>query len=123
MTDRKEYLKAIKEERKTTHKRVEVQFTIQEFKEFERIAKQECLHPNTLIKNMAIAYKDTKYFMPANVLESLNEVSKLIRNIADNLNQMAHSSNIFQSVDQNLVFTHLSQLDRTIKDYVKAKIK
>jgi len=100
----KEYQKQHKQARKSTHRRVEVQLTLAEYRAFERIAKSEGVSTNTLVKNMAIAYRDSHYFMPKQLQESVDKLSLLIRNIANNLNQMAHSANVFHQVDESTVF-------------------
>ncbi|OMH28069.1 hypothetical protein [Motiliproteus sp. MSK22-1] len=121
--DRKEYQKKIKQERKLTHPRVEIQLTASEYKRFEKIAKAENTTVNTVVKNMAIAYRDTKYLVPTQIQDSLNTLTRLVRNIAGNLNQLSHTSNIFRDIDQNLVFEHLAQLDKKIDDFVQGKLK
>lgn len=119
----KEYQQQQKRARKTTHRRIELQLTLAEHRAFERIAKQEGVSVNTLIKNMATAYRDSHYFMPAQLQASVDKLSLLIRNIANNLNQMAHSANVFHQVDANTVFKHLAQLDKQVQDFVKNKLK
>ncbi len=121
--DRAAYQKQIKRERKSTHKRVEIQLTLKEYHAFKRIAVRENTSVNSVIKNMAIAYRDTQHIVPSELKQSLDNVGKLIRNIADNINQMAHSANIFKDVDENLIFQHLAQLDKQVQDFVKHKIR
>jgi len=124
VTDRDNaYFSARREQRKNTHKRVELQLTIKEYNEFLKIAKQENLTTSKVIKNMAVAYKDSKYYVPDSIKQSLSKVSFLIRNIANNLNQMSHSANVLGGVDRNAVFGHLQQLDKTVSDFVKGKIQ
>ena len=108
MTDRDgTYFASRRKERKLTHKRVELQLTIQEYNDFKKIAEKEGLSPSMVIKNMSIAYKDSKYYIPHSVQESLNKLSFLVRNIANNLNQMSHSANVFGDIDRDIVFKHL----------------
>ena len=121
--NKKEYQKHEKQKRKSTHKRVEIQLTIAEHRAFERIAKREGISTNRLVKNMAIAYHDSQYFMPAQLQASVDKLSLLIRNIANNLNQMAHSANVFKQVDETIVFQHLAKLDEQVQEFVKGKIK
>jgi len=121
--DRKQYQQRKKQERKQTHKRVELQFTTREYAQFEKIAKKEGVTVNALIKNMAVAYRDTKHFVPAQIQESLNTLTFLIRNIANNLNQLSHSSNIFYDIDRDRVFEHLAQMDEQVQEFVKGKLK
>ncbi len=121
--DRSAYQKLKKHERKSTHKRIEIQLTLKEYQAFKRAAKKEGTTVNNLIKNMAIAYRDTSYFVPAELKQSLDGVGMLIRNIANNINQMAHSANIFHDVDANRVFQHLADLDKQVQDFIHNKIR
>lgn len=121
--DRSAYQKLKKHERKSTHKRIEIQLTLPEYQAFKRAAKKEGTTVNHLIKNMAIAYRDTEYFIPADLKKSLDNFGMLIRNIANNINQMAHSANIFQDVDANRVFQHLADLDKQVQDFIHHKIR
>ncbi|MGI1671640.1 MAG: plasmid mobilization relaxosome protein MobC [Neptuniibacter sp.] len=121
--DRRSYQKLKKLERKQTHKRVELQLTHNEYSQFEKIARREGVSVNAIIKNMAVAYRDTKYFIPSQVQDSLNTLTYLIRNIANNLNQLSHSANIFQGIDRNRIFEHLAQMDEAIQEFVNGKLK
>lgn len=121
--DRTAYQKQAKHERKSTHKRVEIQLTLKEYHAFKRLAERENTSVNSVIKNMATAYRDTEHFVPNELKQSLDNLGKLIRNIADNVNQMAHNTNLFKDVDSALVFQHLAQLDKQIQDFVKHKIR
>lgn len=121
--DRKQYQHRKKLERKQTHKRIEIQLTNREYAQFQKIAQQESTTVNHLIKNMAIAYRDTKFIVPAQLQEPLNQLTFLIRNIAGNLNQLSHSANIFRDIDRDRVFEHLASLDDKVQDFVKGKLK
>lgn len=123
MDKKKEYKKRKNAERKLTQKRVELALPLSEFKAFKKLADKEQISTNTLIKNMAIAYRDNQYFVPRELKEELDILSLLIRNIANNLNQLSHSANIFEQVDKNLVFSHLRELDETVKHFVDKKMK
>ncbi len=122
-TTQREYQKRKKLERKSTHKRVEIQLTLAEYRAFVRIAKNEDMSTNSLIKKMAIAYRDKVYFVPNELQASVNKLSLLIRNIANNLNQMAHSANVFKRVDENRVFQHLVSLDEQVQAFVKNELQ
>ncbi len=121
MMDRSEYFKQKSEERKNTHKRIQVTLTISQYKEFEKIAHKEEVSVSKLLSNMAIAYRDKSYFYPKEILDSLSEFNRSIRGVANNLNQLSKSSNIFKEVDKNLVFNHLKELDKKISNFIKGK--
>ena len=117
--DRKAYQKAKHIERKSTHKKVTVTMTMSEFKEFETIAKKENLTVNKLLFQLANSYKDETYFIPDSLKVELDQLNLLIRNIANNINQIAHSSNIFYEADQQAVLKNLQSLDRLVYDFIK----
>ena len=121
--DRQSYLKQKKQERKSTHKRVELQLSVREYQRFERAAKKEGVSVNQLITNMAVAYRDSRYFIPHEIKTALDTTSRLIRNIANNINQIAHRANLFEDVDEKLVFDHLAKLDQDIKQFVEGKLQ
>ena len=121
--DRQSYLKQKKQERKSTHKRVELQLSVREYQRFERIAKKEGVSVNQLVTNMAVAYRDSRYFIPHEIKTALDTTSRLIRNIANNINQIAHRANLFEDIDEKMVFDHLAKLDQDIKQFVEGKLQ
>ncbi|MGH1540676.1 MAG: plasmid mobilization relaxosome protein MobC [Arenicella sp.] len=116
--DRKTYQKAKYIERKSTHKKVAVTMTLSEFKSFSRLAKKEKMTPNRLILSYATAYRDGQQLVPKALKKRLDEHNFLIRNMANNLNQMAHSSNIFHDAEKQNILKNLEHLNKAVTDLV-----
>lgn len=107
-------------------KRKEIYFTPAEMDGFNAVALKENTKAGIVIRNMALAY------LQGNRLPSLEEKTKLdtiekeihslgllVRNIANNVNQMAHHSNSLNYMieEQNLL-QYLQALDKNIKDTI-----
>lgn len=113
--DRKLYLKKKNQERKQTHRRFELSMPKQEAKRFEALAKKEGLSPNRLIVRLANAYLDESYFVPKKLKTRLDEHNFLVRNVANNVNQIAHSSNIFNNAEKQAVLKNLDELNEQVR--------
>jgi hypothetical protein len=107
-------------------KRKDIYFTPGEMEGFNAVALKENTKAGIVIRNMALAY------LQGNRLPSLEEKTKLdtiekevhslgllVRNIANNVNQMAHHSNSLNYMieEQNLL-QYLQTLDKNIKDTI-----
>lgn len=123
MDDRKTYQKKYKQTYAKTHKQLSLTLLNAEYKTFEALAKKEGVKVSTLVKNMAIAYQQQQTFVPASIEQELKELKFLIRNIANNVNQMAHYSNTIHAlVDENEFLGELQKLEQTINDYTLGKL-
>jgi hypothetical protein len=107
-------------------KRKEIYFTPVEMDDFNAVALKENTKAGIVIRNMALAY------LQGNRLPSLEEKTKLdkvekevhalgllVRNIANNVNQMAHHSNSLNyMVEEQNLLQYLQSLDKNIKDTI-----
>ena len=116
--DRKSYLKRKNQERKLTHKRFEISIPIADAKPFVKLAKKEGVSPNRLIFNYAQSYLDGRYIVPKSLKKRLDHHNFLIRNIANNVNQIAHSSNIFHDAEKLNILKNLDQLNKTVQTLI-----
>ena len=124
--DRKEYQKAYWSKYKDNTRRYQprISLTDTEFKTFSKLAKAEGISISKLIKNMAIAYQQESFLLPQSQLDKLDEFVYLVRNIANNINQMAHHSNSIKSVvDSGRVFDHLKMIEDEVKSFVTKPYK
>lgn len=120
--DKKEYLKEYR--KGYTKKRVCITVSESEYKTLEAKAKLEGVKVNTLVKNMAFYYMLNKTYVPNSVISELRELSFLIRNIANNVNQSAHYSHIIRGlVNENGLLEELKKLEDLVKSYTVEKIK
>jgi len=123
LDDRRSYQKQYKKEYAKTHRQISLSVTNTEYCDFQALAKREKTKVSTLIKNMALAYSQQETLMPKVVLEELAELRYLIRNIANNVNQMAHYSNTVHSlVEENEFLAEIQNLEKVVKDYTENKL-
>tara|TARA_B100001063_G_C16307348_1_gene331257 strand:- start:93 stop:491 length:399 start_codon:yes stop_codon:yes gene_type:complete len=122
--DKSEYQKEYLKDYRKDKKRVEFQLPLSEYCEFEKIAVKEGISPNSCIKNMALAYRQQKYMVPREVSDRLDRLSFLVRNIANNVNQVAHRSNTLNAmVEEHDLLMELKKLDDMVKDFTLNKLK
>ena len=108
---RKLYNKQYKAEYKQRVKRVYLVFSQSEYDEIEKRAKSENVKPATLVKNMALAYHQQVHIMPEPIKEELQELRFLLRNVANNINQIAHHSNTIQRLaDENGLLLEIQKM-------------
>ncbi len=101
-----------------SHKRVELNFTFAEYREFKTAAQKENLSVSQTVKNMAIAYQQQHYFIPTELKEKLDTLHFLIRNVANNVNQIAHRSNTLKvMVQENELLMELKKLEDMVTEY------
>lgn len=118
--DRREYQKQYKEEYNKTVKRVNLTLTQTEYSYFKRIADKEGVKVGKVIKTMALAQLGKTFFQPAEIQKKLDDLIFLIRNIANNLNQIARHSNTIKIVlDENKVFSYIKSLEQSIKEHLR----
>ena len=121
---RKLYNQKYKSEYKERVHRMSLSFSKAEYKEIEKRAKTEGVKPTTLVKNMAIAYHQQNTIIPEPIVEELQELRFLLRNVANNINQIAHYSNTIQRLaDENGLLLEIQKMEQIINDYVIHKLK
>jgi hypothetical protein len=121
---RKLYNKEYKAEYKDRVHRVTVGFNKSEYEEIEQRAKKEGVKPTTLVRNMTLAYHQQTPIVPESIKEELQELRFLIRNVANNINQIAHYSNTIQRLaDENGLLLEIQKMEKTINDFVAQKLK
>lgn len=116
--DRTEYQKKYRQGYKAQAKRVNLTFGLSEFNSIARAAKSSGEPVSAYVKRMAIAAHDETVTasVPEDVLEELADLSRVIRTIANNVNQMArHSNRIGQVLDEQEVFLHIQRLETDLR--------
>jgi uncharacterized protein Yka (UPF0111/DUF47 family) len=64
-----------------------------------------------------------KVFVPKEIEEELKELRFLIRNIANNVNQIAHHSNLVEKlVNENEFLMEIKKLEDAVFDYTKKRL-
>jgi len=120
MTDdkRKEYLRSYqKYHYRKTRKMVTFALLNEEHKKFKKQADKVGVTANTLAKNIVLNYIENtpNNFSSIEQKELLKEYMRISRGIATNINQMAHSSNIGDYVDVNILINSLKNYENEFK--------
>jgi hypothetical protein len=120
----KNYHKEYRKDYDKKTKYVTVSIPISEYEELEKQAKKEGVKVSTLLKNMALAYMQTKTLTPKAIEDRLSEFIFLMRNIANNINQIARNSNLLKHlVEENGLLMELKKIEDLVKEYTLNKIK
>lgn len=107
-------------------KRKDIYFTPGEMDAFNAVALKENTKPGIVIRNMALAYLQGSRLPDAQELKKLESIenelhslSLLVRNIANNVNQMAHNSNSLNyMIEEQGLLEYLQKLDESMKSTV-----
>lgn len=124
MADRKEYHKKYNKEVRKKLKDVHIYLTQEEYEFFKQISEKEGVKVSKLLKTMALSQAGKTFYLPKDVQDKLTEFVFLMRNIANNVNQIArHSNTVKNLIDENGLLSYLRDLESTVKDYVRSKAK
>lgn len=120
---RQAYKKAWNQKNKTQVKRVSITLSNEEYRELEQRAKQENVKITTLVKNMALAFHQQQSVVSQDLKTELQDMRFIFRNIANNINQIAHHSNTIKRLaDENGLLLEIKKLeDIILEHYQKPK--
>jgi len=120
----KEYHKQYRKEYSKRVKYLNVSIPMKTYKEMQDIANKEGVKVSRLFKDMAIAYMQQKTFVPKEVEEELKQLRLLIRNVANNVNQVAHHSHIVNGmINENELLEEIKKLESIVNDYTLKKLR
>jgi hypothetical protein len=120
----KDYHKKYREEYKKKVKYINVAVPISMYEELEKLSDLEQVKVSVLLRNMALAYMQQKTFVPKTIESELKEFTFLIRNVANNINQIAHHSNIIKHmVDENGLLMEIKKLEDRVMEYTLNKLR
>lgn len=121
MSNRKDYFKQYQE----TRKRVNVSFSPDEFESIQKLCEAlnilgNKVAPATLVRRLTLAMLKGERLPDGETAQELRNLSFLLRNFSNNLNQIARNSHrVDQVIDENKVFDLIAGLESTVKDFVK----
>lgn len=116
--DRKEYFRSYqKYHYRKTRKMVTFALFNNEHLKLKENAIKIGMTPNTLAKNIILNYLENipNNFQTAEQKKLVQEYMRISRGIATNINQMAHNSNIGQTVDINILIRSLKNYEDEFK--------
>jgi len=120
---RRQYQETYKRQYKSKTKRINLTLTNDEYRDFLAHAKNTKI--TTYIKSLALAGLHSQTIIPANIETELKTLRFAIRNIANNVNQIAHYSNLVRTVstaNENNLLQHIKQLEEAVQEYTKGQI-
>lgn len=119
--DRRDYQKNYQKEYQARTKRVSLAFTEAEYKSISSAAKTSGEAPTTYVKRRALEAHKTKLqaTLPEEILHKLADLDRVVRTIANNVNQMAHHSNrVRQVLDETEPFLYIQSLEAELKQAI-----
>jgi len=90
---REHYQRDYRQQYKDQAKRVNLTFSLPEYRSIARGAKTSGLPVAAYVKRLALSAHDRRAETPEELAEQLAELERVIRTIANNVNQMARHSN------------------------------
>ena len=115
--DRTEYLRQYRQKYRDHAKRVNLTFDLSEYRSLSRAAKTEGIPLAALVKRLALqSLPGAQADAHGALADELAELDRVIRTIANNVNQMArHSNRIAHVLDEQEVFLHIAALQDELK--------
>jgi hypothetical protein len=119
----------ISEKRKTynreyaerTH-RVAVTLTPEEYRRLEKRAEALGIRPTTLAKELILSKSGKPETHPEIIRDELQQIKFLLRNVANNINQIAHYSNrIKHMVNENDLLLELQKMEKAVYKWINAQ--
>lgn len=90
----------------------------------DRLAKRERKKMATIVRSIIECAVDDRAFMPLAIEKELQTFVRLVRNVANNLNQLSHHANTIKRVlYEDAVFAELRRLEKHVKDYTAGRIR
>lgn len=118
--DWKTYIKEYQKSYYREKKRFTVTVSKSEYAKLEKLSKKEGKKPSALFKEFALRQMDESYYIPLRIESKLAEFVRSIRGIANNINQIAHNTNIssayFSTED---FFSVLKSLEDRVVNFVE----
>ncbi|MCW8923898.1 MAG: plasmid mobilization relaxosome protein MobC [Gammaproteobacteria bacterium] len=123
--NRKTYQRQYRETYKAQAKRVNLTLSKSEYRDFTRAANTDNTKITSFIKELALAGLENRAHIPDELQEELKTLRFAVHNIANNVNQIAHHSNMVKNMtlsDENNLLHYLKQLDEVIRSYTSGTI-
>lgn len=99
--------------------RVAVTLTPEEYRSLTKRAKVAGIRPTTLAKDLILSTNTTPETPPEMIRDELQEIKFLLRNVANNINQIAHYSNrVKHMIDENGLLLEVQKMEQAVYDWV-----
>lgn len=115
-----EYLKAYRQSYRTKRKRVNVTFTLAEYDALDDAARTMGETPTTFLHRLAVTALSGQPRLTKEDEARFDEFSRLIRGIANNLNQMARYSHATRGMlDEREIGYQLRYLEESVRKFLE----
>lgn len=113
---RDQYQRDYRQQYKDHAKRVNLTFSLSEYRGIARNAKDAGVPVAAYVKRLALDAESGRAPVPEDLTQQLADLERVIRTIANNVNQMArHSNRIAHVLDAQEVFLHIHTLQTELK--------
>lgn len=116
---REQYQRDYRQQYKDHAKRVNLTFSLAEYRSIARSASTAGSPVVAYVKRLALEAHEGRNVLPEELAEQLADLERVIRTIANNVNQMArHSNRIAHVLDEQEVFLHIASLQDQLRTAV-----
>lgn len=113
---RSDYQRDYRQQYKQQAKRVNLTYSLSEHRQIARAAKAAGLPVASYVKQLSLGEAAAMRDLPEDLREQLADLDRVIRTIANNVNQMArHSHRIGHVLDEQEVFLNLHALSQELR--------
>jgi hypothetical protein len=118
--NRTEYMKEFRErQRDDGFRRVNVTLNAEEFDRLNLAAKEQGIRITSYLKACAFAHLDTRYIVPKDLEDRLDNLVGILRGIGNNLNQLArHSNEMHYFLDTEDVRLKVRRMEDAIRELI-----
>lgn len=121
--DRKRYMKSYRAAYRSRTRDVRIALGTDLYDHLKSAALAEGIAPTTLARALIETGLHRRSLVPAAVLDELRTLERLVRNIANNINQLAHHANtVRRVVDLDAVYRELQRLDAAVRDHTLKRL-
>lgn len=108
MDDRKEYLKEYKKGYREENKSVNITLKNADYNRLVSQSEKQNKKPTTHATEIVLSHLDSSSLVDSELREKLDELNFILRNVANNVNQIAKHSNRIKSLrDEHALLDHL----------------
>jgi hypothetical protein len=116
---REQYQRDYRQQYKDHAKRVNLTFSLSEYRGIARSAKGAGIPVAAYAKRLALEAHEGRSSAPEELAEQLADLERIVRTIANNVNQMArHSNRIAHVLDEQEVFLNIHALQSELKEAI-----
>ena len=118
-----EYQKQYRNRTKRKFRDVSLRLSTQDYRELKSFADDNGYGMATILREGALAQIRGSHIRASGVEAELKELRSLLSTVANNVNQMAHHSNVVRHVvDEGGALAKLRELETLIENYVHTKL-